>query len=120
MEGLKTSFNSRVAVFDELEPKRKRVNEGQDQVFFLLDVEQRAATAESAVHRAVVDYNQALLNYAFTSGTLLSRYNIRLSEGQWSPNAQANAVRKAKRIAKRGPNLYDVDTRAEILVSKSR
>ncbi len=110
MEGLKTSFNSRVAVFDELEPKRKRVNEGQDQVFFLLDVEQRAATAESAVHRAVVDYNQALLNYAFTSGTLLSRYNIRLSEGQWSPNAQANAVRKAKRIAKRGPNLYDVDT----------
>jgi len=110
MQSLRTSFNSRVAVFDELEPKRKRVSEGQDQVFFLLDAEQRAATAESAVHRAVTDYNQALLNYAYTSGTLLSRYNIQLSEGQWSQHAQSNAVRKAKRIAKRGPNLHDIDT----------
>ena len=110
MENLKTSFNSRVAVFDELEPKRKRVNEGQDQVFFLLDVEQRAATAESAVHRAVADYNQALLNYAFTSGGLLSRYNVRLSEGQWSSHAQANAVGKGRRIEKRGPNHCDNDT----------
>jgi len=110
MQGVKTSFNSRVAVFDELEPKRKRVGEGQDQVFFLLDAEQRAATAESAVHRAITDYNQALLNYAYTSGTLLSRYNIRLSEGQWSQHAQNNAVRKAKRIGKRGPNQQDIDT----------
>ena len=110
MESLKTTFNSRIAVADELEPKKKRVNAGQDQVFFLLDVEQRAATAESAVHRAVVDYNQALLNYAYTSGTLLSRYNIRLSEGQWSTHAQANAVRKATRIEKRGPNRCDNDT----------
>lgn len=110
MENLKTSFNSRVAVFEELEPKRKRVSEGQDQVFFLLDAEQRAASAESAVHRAVTDYNQALLNYAYTSGTLLSRYNIRLSEGQWSNHAQSNAVRKAKRIEKRGPNHCDIDT----------
>ena len=110
MQSLKTSFNSRVAAFDELEPKRKRVSEGQDQVFFLLDAEQRAATAESAVHRAVTDYNQALLNYAFTSGTLLSRYNIQLSEGQWSQHAQSNAVRKGKRIEKRGPNHRDIDT----------
>ena len=110
MASLKGSFNSRVAVFDELEPKRKRVNEGQDQVFFLLDVQQRAATAESAVHRAIADYNQALLNYTFTSGSLLSRYNIRLSEGQWSSHAQANAVRKAKRFEKRGPNHCDNDT----------
>ena len=79
-------------------------------MFFLLDAEQRAATAESAVHRAVTDYNQALLNYAFTSGTLLSRYNIQLSEGQWSQHARSNAVRKAKRIEKRGPNQSDIDT----------
>ena len=110
MANVRGSFNSRVAIFDELEPKRKRVNEGQDQVFFLLDVEQRAATAESAVHRAVADYNQALLNYAFTSGSLLSRYNIRLAEGEWSQHAQANAVGKAKRIEKRGPNHCENDT----------
>ena len=110
MENLKTSFNSRVAVFEELEPKRKRVNVGQDQVFFLLDAEQRAATAESAVHRAIVDYNQALTNFAFNSGTLLGRFNIQLTEGQWSESAQKNAVRKSGRFEKRGPNNCDVDT----------
>ena len=110
MQNLKTSFNSRVAVQEELDPKRKRVLEGRDQVFFLLDAEQRAATAESAVHRAVADYNQALLNYAYTSGGLLGRYNIRLTEGAWSDQAQGNAIRKAARFEKRGPNQCDIDT----------
>jgi outer membrane protein TolC len=110
MENLKTSFNSRVAVQEELDPKRKRVNEGQDQVFFLLDAEQRAATAESSVHRAIVDYNKALLNYAVTSGTLLSRYNIALREGEWCREAQENAVRKGCLLEKRGFNQCDVDT----------
>lgn len=111
MENLKTSFNQRVAVFEELEPKRKRVNEGQDQVFFLLDAEQRAATAESAVHRAVADYNRALLNFSYTSGTLLSRYNVRLTEGEWGESAKVNAVRKSARFEKRGPNQCDTDIR---------
>ena len=95
LENMKTTFNSRIAAFDELEPKRKRVEEGQDQVFFLLDAQQRTATAESAVHRAVADYNQAIANYAFTSGGMLSRFNIRLTEGPWKQAAQENAVRKA-------------------------
>jgi len=95
LENMKTTFNSRVAAFDELEPKRQRVEEGQDQVFFLLDAQQRTATAESAVHRAVADYNQAISNYAFASGGMLSRFNIRLTEGPWNQAAQENAVRKA-------------------------
>lgn len=110
MASLKSSFNSRVAVQEELDPKRKRVNAGQDQVFFLLDAEQRAATSESAVHRAVADYNQALLNYAYTSGALLSRYNIHLTEGAWSEAARKNANRKAPRFEKRGENKCDRDT----------
>ena len=97
LETMKTNFNSRVAAFDELEPKRKRVEEGQDQVFFLLDAQSRTATAESAVHRAVADYNQALLNYTFVSGDLLSRYNIRLTEGAWDSYSNDRAVEKAQR-----------------------
>jgi len=95
LENMKTTFNSRIAAFDELEPKRQRVEEGQDQVFFLLDAQQRTSTAESAVHRAVADYNQAISNYAFASGGMLSRFNIRLTEGPWNQAARENAVRKA-------------------------
>ena len=95
---MKSSFNSRIAAQDELDPKRKRVEEGTDQVFFLLDAQQRQATAESAIHRAIADYNLAILNYHFATGGLLSRFNIQLTEGPWSENAQARASIKAGRL----------------------
>ncbi|MEL7499170.1 MAG: TolC family protein [Planctomycetota bacterium] len=104
LANVKTSFNSRVAVREEIEPKRKRVAEGQDQVFFLLDAEQRVATAESAIHRAIVDYNQALMNFDYVSGNMLRRYNIQLTEGPWTAEAENNMIRKSGRFEKRGVN----------------
>ena len=95
---MNSSFNSRIATQDELEPKRKRVEEGRDQVFFLLDAQQRLATAESSIHRAIADYNLAILNYQFATGNLLSRFNIQLTEGPWSENAQSRASVKAARL----------------------
>jgi outer membrane protein TolC len=77
---IRTTVNARIAIQAELEPKRRRVESGADDVFFLLDVIQRTAIAESSVHRAIVEYNTALLNYALVSGGLLSNYNIHLSE----------------------------------------
>ena len=97
LETMKTNFNARVAAFDELEPKRKRVEAGQDQVFFLLDAQSRTATSESAVHRSVADYNLALLNYTYVSGNLLSRYNIRLTEGPWDSYSNDRALEQAQR-----------------------
>ena len=109
MAALRTNFNSRIAVLEELDPIRARVEIGQDPVFFLLNAEQRAAAAESAIHRAVVDYNLALLNYAFVAGSMLSRFNVSLTEGQWSPEAQQNATRKAGRYPTGGaPRNFDV------------
>ncbi len=97
-EVLKTALNSRLAVQEELEPKQRRVIEGQDQVFFLLDAVVRAAAAERAAHRSIADYNQALLNFSFATGSLLSRYNVTLSEGAWSEEAEENALEKARRF----------------------
>ncbi len=98
LAAMRTNFNSLIAVQEELEPKRRRVEEGQEQVFFLLDAQQRLASSESAVHRSVIDYNQALLNLAFSSDNLLNRYNIMLAEGPWSTAAQSNAAQKAGRF----------------------
>ncbi len=108
-EIMKTSFNSLVAVQEELEPKKRRVDEGQDQVFFLLDAQQRTANAASAVHRAIATYNQSLLSYSLVSGDLLKRYNITLAEGPWNEEAQINASTKSSRFPKRGVNVDDVD-----------
>ena len=109
MAAIRTSYNSNVAVQEELIPKRKRVDAGQDDVFFLLDTQQRAATAASSVHRAIANYNQALIDYDFTCGKLLQRHGITLEEGPWDNASIANAAKRAPHFHARGPNLTDRD-----------
>jgi len=79
-EEIRNSVNARIATEAELIPRRKRVETGADDIFFLLEAEQRAATSESQVHRSILNYNLALVDFAFQSGTLLSAYNIQLEE----------------------------------------
>lgn len=97
-QSMKSTANNRIAVQEELEPKQKRVEAGQDQIFFLLDAQQRAATAESSLHRSILDYNRSLLNYVYTTGSLLSRYNIVLTEDRWCDDAYCRAKVKASRV----------------------
>lgn len=84
---IETTVSARIAVEEELTLKQSVREAGSGSIFFTIDVIQRAATAESAVHRAIVDYNNALLNYALVSGALLSNYNIHLSEDPSSAGA---------------------------------
>ncbi len=109
MAAIRTSYNSNVAVQEELLPKRKRVDAGQDEVFFLLDTQQRATAAASNVHRAIANYNQALLEYDYACGRLLQRHGITLEEGPWDAAATANAFERAPYFQARGPNVCDRD-----------
>ena len=108
LASVKVAVNNRIAAQEEIEPKRKRVEEGQDQVFFLLDAEQRLATSESAVHRSITDYNLALANYELTTGGMLARFNIHLTEGESSVEAKASSQRKASHFKENGHALYDL------------
>lgn len=101
---IKSIHNNRIAVLEELEPKRRRAEAGEDQIFFLLDVQQRAATAQSNFHRAVVDYNIALLNFAYASGKMLDHYRISLSEAPWENGAQARSDAKIRNFKYGEPN----------------
>ncbi|MEM7453786.1 MAG: TolC family protein [Planctomycetota bacterium] len=103
IENVRVGLNSLVAVEEEMEPKRQRVLEGQDQVFFLLDAQQRFASAESAVHRAIADYNRSLMEYDYATGTLLSRYGIVITEGPWTDEARIKARENACRFEYGGP-----------------
>ncbi|MDP1564272.1 MAG: hypothetical protein Q8M16_23080 [Pirellulaceae bacterium] len=78
--------NAQIAVEEEVSLKLETIDE-RDGVFRYQEVLQRSTAGESAVHRAIVDYNNALLNYALISGALLSNYNIHLSEDPSSSGA---------------------------------
>ena len=108
LASVKVAVNNRIAAQEEIEPKRKRVEEGQDQVFFLLDAEQRLATSESNIHRAIANYNLALSNYEFTTGGMLARFNIHLTEGMTTDAAKASMQRKASHFQQDGNALYDL------------
>ena len=101
---IKSNYNNRVAIIEELKLREEKKEVGVDNVFFLLDVQQRGATSESALHRAIVDYNQALMNYSYASGSLLSRYGITLIEGAWSADAVEKANGKGRRFRYGQPN----------------
>ncbi|HMO14178.1 MAG TPA: TolC family protein [Pirellulaceae bacterium] len=93
-----TNFNTFQAVIDELTPKRLRAEIGDEDFFFLLNAQQIAAQTETAFHRAVVDYNLALLNFNFQSGELLSSFGINLLEGEWSEAAQIDMIENANQF----------------------
>ena len=78
---VRTTYNNRKAVFDEYVPKKNRFDFGEEPIFFVLEVTTRAANIESSLHRAVVEYNLALLDFAFEDGTLLEMFNVNLAEG---------------------------------------
>ncbi len=108
-KAIKTAYNSRLAILEELEPKKKRANEGEENIFFFLDVQQRAVTAETQLDRAIVDYNLALLNFANISGTLLKQYNIDLAEGPWNEVARQEMMQNASQMVRsRRPRRRDM------------
>ena len=104
LEAIKLAYNGRSAASENLDAKRIREREGLENVFFLLDAQQRLATAESAFYRSLADYNLALMNLTYTSGGLLDRYNVYLEEGDWDSGLQLISDRKAGKMVNVGPN----------------
>ncbi len=104
LEAIKLAYNGRAAAYENLDAKRIREREGLENVFFLLDAQQRLATAESAFYRSLADYNLALMNLTYNSGGLLDRYNIYLEEGDWDSGLQLISDRKAGKMVNAGPN----------------
>ena len=98
---IRTNYNAREAIKDELKPKRQReeLGAGDEEIFFFREALQRAANTENLFSRAIVDYNLALVDIAFESGQLLSRYNIQIAEGPWTEDAYENAASRDLKIS---------------------
>jgi outer membrane protein TolC len=54
-----------------------------------------AATAEVAFYTSVVEYQKAITDLHYRKGTLLELNNVHLAEGTWTPDAYADALRRA-------------------------
>ena len=94
----RTNYNRYRATLDQLGPVLERYKAGEDRLDFVLDAQRRVVDAESAFHRATVDYNLALANLQFVRGTLLDHLGVYLTEGPWSAEAHASAAKISRRF----------------------
>ncbi|MCA9040141.1 MAG: TolC family protein [Planctomycetaceae bacterium] len=61
----------------------------------LLRAQSSLADAEVAFYSSLVEYNLSLLDLQYRKGTVLDYNNVYLSEGNWTPAAYQQAVRRA-------------------------
>jgi len=93
----RSNYNRFVAARFHLEEERKRNAKGATRLELVLDAQERAVESEVLFHRAVTDYNLALIEMQFVRGTLLDSLGVYLTEGPWSEEAHALAQREARR-----------------------
>jgi outer membrane protein TolC len=60
-----------------------------------LQTRNRAAQAEISFYTSMIEYQKAITDLHFRKGTLLELNNVHLQEGMWTPEAYADALRRA-------------------------
>lgn len=77
----RTTFNRRVAAAKQVEAVTATYESGAATLDMLLDAQRRLSEAEISYHRALVDYNVAILQVHYRKGSLLEYNGILLAEG---------------------------------------
>ncbi len=91
-----TNFNRRRAAQDRADLVEKKYKVGTQTLDLYLRSLSSLADAEVAYYQAIVEYNQAIINLQYRTGTLLPYNQVFMSEGEWDPEAYADALRRAR------------------------
>jgi outer membrane protein TolC len=90
-----TNFNRRRAAERQLQAFDAEYKAGRKTLDLLLQAQTRLAAAEIAYFSSLINYNKAVTDIHYRKGTLLEFNNIHLLEGEWSPSAYDDALRRA-------------------------
>ncbi|MCB9920777.1 MAG: TolC family protein [Planctomycetaceae bacterium] len=97
----RSRYNQRVASFIRLRAERLRNERGQTDLDLVLSAQRQAVESEINYHRALTDYNVALVDVHYARGTLLDYLDVSLAEGAWIDQAHRTAPRVARRFRPR-------------------
>ena len=93
---MQANFNRQDSDRDQVEALRVRVDEGIDNINFLLQAQQRLAASQTAYFRSLVDYQLALRDFHREKGSLLNYNQVGLSEGAWPGAAYQDATERGR------------------------
>jgi outer membrane protein TolC len=95
-ETARSQYSRRNAAIENERVFQERERGGAGLVDETLRSQERRAQAEVDFFTALVDYNQALINFEYRKGTLLADTNVALRENGWDPEAYIDAYRLAQ------------------------
>ncbi len=90
-----TAFNRRAAAAERVEAYKALYELKGPTIDPLLRAQQSLALAEVAYFQAVAQYNQAITNFYYRTGTILDESNVSIAEDMWDPHAYSDALRQA-------------------------
>lgn len=104
-----TNLDRYLAAERQLEVVQREYDAGRISIDLVLRTQANAAAAETAYYTALTRYNQAIADLRLRKGTLLEENNIILAEGDWTPEAKEEALRRAwaRSFAKDADHLGD-------------
>ncbi|HVC99057.1 MAG TPA: TolC family protein [Pirellulales bacterium] len=110
-----TTFNRRVAAAQQVNAVESAVDAGTATLDMLLDAQRRLADAEITYHRALVDYNVAIMQIHFRKNSLLEYNGIQLAEQPW-PRGRSTGRRSDPMAVVRQSEAEDDDAELSVLV----
>ncbi len=90
-----TNADRRLAAKQEMQVVQREYDAGRIPVDLLLRAQANFAAAETGYYTSLTRYNQAITDLRLRKGTLLEDNNIHLAEGDWTPQAQQESLRRA-------------------------
>lgn len=90
-----SAFNRRTAAAERVEAYKAQYQLKPAVADPLLRAQQALALAEISYYQAISQYNQAITNFYYRTGTILEESNVSIAEDMWDPHAYSDALREA-------------------------
>ena len=90
-----TAFNRRAAAAERVDAYKAQYQLKAAVADPLLRAQQALVQAEFSYYQAISQYNQAITNFYYRTGTILEESNVSVAEDMWDPHAYSDALREA-------------------------
>ena len=115
-----TAFNRRAAAADRVAAYKAQYDIKSAAADPLLRAQQALNQAELSYYQAVSQYNEAITNFYYRTGTILEESNVSISEDMWTPHAYSDALREAWARSHATPNPFVHTEPPEFVVPPGR
>jgi hypothetical protein len=104
-----TNFDRQLAAQSQMDAVQRAYDAGRISIDLVLRTQANLSAAQTSYYTALTRYNQAITDLRLRKGTLLEENSIFLAEGEWTPEAKEEAMRRAwaRAYASPAPKLRD-------------